>query len=318
MKKPWWRNMQKATFGCVSLLFFLFISSGTEGSPSETSPAVAGDYFGQEPPGKTPEVFAPGFISTDQKQLNSVFTPDGKEFYFATREDGNYTILFTRQDNGSWTKPRVASFSTSYSNVDMAVSHDGKRMFYGSNRPLSGQGAAEDGFDIWAVDRTNGGWGEPQNLGPLVNSGQHQIYPTVTIDGTLYFQSRRDGGIGGSDLYRSRLVDGEYTKPENLGRAINTETNEGDVLIAPDESFLIVSASGRPDSLGRSDLYISFRSQDGTWSQANNMGPTINSEATEYCPMLSPDGKYLFFTSTRSGDGDIYWVDAGVIEEHRP
>ena len=48
------------------------------------------------------------------------------------------------------------------------------------------------------------------------------------------------------------------------------------------------------------------------------MGPTINSEETEYGPMLSPDGKYLFFTSTRSGDGDIYWMDAAIIEEHKP
>jgi hypothetical protein len=278
---------------------------------------VRGEYLGQKPPGMTPEIFAPGIVSTDKKELNSVFTPDGKEFYYSLSENGKYKIYVMQQEDGLWSEPRVASFSTQYSNVDMCVSYDGKKLFFGSNRPLSGEGDAEQGYDIWMVTRTDTGWSAPENLGPLVNAGEHQIYPTVTKDLTLYFQSRRAGNIGGSDLYRAKYVNGKYLQPENVGRAINTEHNEGDVLIAPDESFLIVSARGRSDSLGGSDLYISFRHPDGSWSTVENMGPTINSEATEYCPMFSPDGRYLFFTSTKSGDGDIYWVDAKIIDELR-
>jgi hypothetical protein len=154
-------------------------------------------------------------------------------------------------------------------------------------------------------------------LGSLVNAGEHQIYPTVTRDGTLYFQSRREGGFGGSDIYRAELVNGSYIKPENLGESINSEHNEGDVFIAADESYLIVSTRGRPDSLGRSDLYVSFRLPDGSWTKVKNMGKSINSEGTEYCPMVLHDGRYLFFTSTKSGDGDIYWVDASVIDTMR-
>ena len=215
------------------------------------------------------------------------------------------------------TSPEVAPFSGEYSDVDMCVSYDGKKLYYGSNRPRQGTGAPKSGFDIWSVTRSGSGWGAPENLGPLVNAGEHQIYPTVTRSGTLYFQSRRNGGFGGSDLYRAELVDGSYVKPKNLGGSINTEHNEGDVLIAPDESFLIVSTRGRPDSRGKSDLYVSFRRSDGSWSKVQNMGEAINSEETEYCPMLSPDGNYLFFTSTRSGNGDIYWVDVSIIDKMR-
>lgn len=278
---------------------------------------VRGEYMGQKPPGPVPEIFAPGIVSTDKKELNSVFTPDGKEFYYSLSENGRYTIYYMQQEDGLWSEPKVAPFSTKYSNVDMCVSYDGKKLFFGSNRPVSGEGKAEEGHDIWMVTRTETGWSEPENLGPLVNAGEHQIYPTVTKELTLYFQSRREGNIGGSDLYRAEYVNGKYTKPENLGSAVNTEHNEGDVLIAPDESYLIVSTRGRSDSLGRSDLYISFRRPDGSWTKAENMGPTINSEATEYCPMLSPDGRYLFFTSTKSGNGDIYWVDAKIIDALR-
>ena len=72
-------------------------------------------------------------------------------------------------------------------------------------------------------------------------------------------------------------------------------------MIAPDESYMIVNSSGRPDDLGNSDLYISFKREDGSWTRLKNMGKIINSPETDYCPMLSPDG-------------DIYWVDAKIID----
>jgi Tol biopolymer transport system component len=78
---------------------------------------------------------------------------------------------------------------------------------------------------------------------------------------------------------------------------------------------MIVNSSGRPDDLGNSDLYISFKKEDGSWTKLKNMGNKINSPETDYCPMLSPDGKYFFFTSKRSGNGDIYWVDAKIIDD---
>ena len=117
---------------------------------------------------------------------------------------------------------------------------------------------------------------------------------------------------------RRFFVNGEYAMPENLGAAINTRDDEGDVLIAPGEEWLVVSAQGRDDSLGRVDLYVSFRDADGTWSEARNMGAPINSSAIDFCPMLSPDGKYFFFSSARNGTPDIFWVDVKVIEAARP
>jgi len=291
---------------------------------SPPSPTIAqqtqlhGRYMGQDPPGETPLVFAPGVVSTDRRELNSVFTPDGNEFYFSySQGGGSYTIMVMRQVDGRWTEPEAASFNGEYSNVDMALSHDGRQIFFGTNRPPSGTGQPPGGFDIWVAEREGSRWGEPRTLGEIVNGGEHQIYPTAARDGTLYFQARRPEGYGGSDVYRSALIDGAYRIPENLGPAINSEHNEGDVLIAPDQSFMVVSVSGRADSLGSGDLYVSFRGADGTWTPLENMGAPINTESLEYCPMLSPDGRYLFFTSARSGTGDIYWVDASVIEALR-
>jgi len=282
-------------------------------------PDVAGPYFGQKPPGMTAEIFAPGIISTDRSEINSVFAPDRDEFYFTawTRETGT-KIMVTSQIDGHWAAPEVASFSNHPTDVDLAISYDGKRVFFGTRRPRPGETEIREGvFDIWFADRTETGWGEEQYLGPVVNSGRSQIYPTVTRDGTLYFQAVREEGYGKADIYRSRLIDGTYKTPENLGPVINSENYEGDVFIAHDESYLIVSVSGRKDGFGEGDLYISFRSLDDSWSPLKNMGGAINSDKRDFCPMVTPDGKYFFFSSKREGEGDIFWVDAKVINALR-
>jgi hypothetical protein len=75
------------------------------------------------------------------------------------------------------------------------------------------------------------------------------------------------------------------------------------------EEYMIYCAE-RPDGHGKGDLFISFKNAKGEWAAAKNMGKAINSQGYEFCPFVTADGKYLFF----SRDGDIYWVDAGVIE----
>jgi hypothetical protein len=282
-------------------------------------PDVAGPYLGQEPPGMTAQIFAPGIISTDGSEINSVFAPDRDEFYFTvwTPETGT-KILVTSQIDGRWSAPEAASFSNDISDVDPAISSDGQRVFFSTRRPRPGEfETRRDGFDIWFAERTELGWGKEQYLGPVVNSGESQVYPTVTRDGTLYFQAVREGGYGKADIYRSRLLDGVYQAPENLGPVINSENYEGDVYIAQDESYLIVSIYGREDGYGKGDLYVSFRSLDGLWAPLKNMGGAINSDERDFCPMVTPDGKYFFFSSKREGEGDIFWVDAKFIDTLR-
>lgn len=303
----------------LTTVVLLFSTSAFATLTYDNWPDVAGPYFGQKPPGMMAEIFAPGIISTDRSEINSVFAPDRDEFYFTvwTRETGT-KIMVTSQIDGRWAAPEVASFSNHPTDVDLAISYDGKRVFFGTRRPRPGETEIREGvFDIWFADRTETGWGEEQYFGPVVNSGRSQIYTTVTRDGTLYFQAVREDGYGKADIYRSRLVDGVYKTPENLGPAINSDNYEGDVFIADDESYLIVSVSGRKDGFGEGDLYISFRSLDVSWSPLKNMGGAINSDKRDFCPMVTPDGKYFFFSSKREGEGDIFWVDAKVINALR-
>ena len=286
------------------------LEQGAETGREETF-ILKGDYLGQTPPGNTPKIFALNFVSTERSQLNASFMPQLDEFYFCVRGDGQASkIMETRRIDNIWIQPKPISFTTELSEIDLFISPDGKKMFFCSNRPIK-EGENKQDHDFWVSERIGNKWGEPIHLGNLVNSEREDFYPTVTRDYVLYFSSQREG-TGTNNVYRSTLQNGTYGEATKLGSEINTQYREFDPFIASDESYLIF-ASERPGGLGGSDLHISFRNKDGSWTEAVNMGKEINSPEADYTPVVTPDGKYLFFTSSRAGVDDIYWVDAGII-----
>jgi Tol biopolymer transport system component len=304
----------KSYLMAVGMPFALVIAVGC-GAGDEGQVDLAGDYLDQTPPGQEPVIFAPGIVSTEANELNCVFTPDGNELFFSVWVSGQNTLTTIRRENGTWTARSSVPFSGTYSDVDPFVTADGQQLYFSSSRPLEGAGDAKDS-DLWYVTRkASGGWGDPVHLGSPNTPGADDYYTSITDKGTLYSSIFREHGSSG-DLYRAELKDGEYGAPELLPEPINTEASEHDPYISRDGSFLIFT-SDRPGGLGRGDLYVSFRKPDGTWGEPSNMGEPINSDGYDFCAMLSPDGKYLFFTRNIEGNGDIYWVDAGVIETMR-
>ncbi len=287
-------------------------SKGAEPRKDQPKP-LRGPYLGQTPPGSTPVIFALNVVSTDDGELNSAFTPDGREFYFTRQR----RVRVVREENGAWSRPQPLAVFGEYSSAGVFVTTDGARLYVCSNKPLMEKAEAKKDRDIWVLRRGAQGWSDPTNLSGVVNSLADDYYPTATGEGDLYFSSRREGGKGKGDIYRARLVGGTFERPENLGAPVNTAQSDFDPFIAPDESYLVF-ASTRPGGLGNADLYISFRGKDGSWSEPRNLGAPVNTPYLEYAPMLSPDGKFLFFTSGRGGADDVYWVDARIIEPFRP
>lgn len=298
-----------------------------------------------ETPVKEPTVFSPGIISTGDYEGAEEFSPDGKTLYYLklTPDFNFWTLCFSRFENGKWTAPQVAPFSGRYSDADPFITSDGKRMFFVSRRPVDAGTSpnAKGRTDIYVMNKLkNGEWSEPQNLGKPVNSEGSEFFPTLTNSGTLYFGSSRAGGFGGVDLYRSKFVNGKFQEPENLGANINTKYDEYEPFIAPDESYLIFMADSRPDGLGGYDLYVSYN-ENGKWTKAENLGAPINTPSNELSPKISRDGKYFFWTSSRSaidqpkekswtieeltnavrapqnGLGDIYFIDAETLRLKR-
>ena len=259
------------------------------------------------------ELFA---ISSPSNELNAAFTPDGRTVYFTrtsgTKEKTGTIVFSTSTRNGGWSSAEVARFSGRDSDYDPFLSSDGSQLFFISNR------ATKRDFDIWVVDRTGSKWGTPRSLGAPVNSEGDELYPAVAADGTLYFSScGRADSRGRCDLYRSRLRDGRYLDPENLGNAINTPASETDAYISPDQRYLILTVYGRSDSIGDGDLYVSYF-RDGAWSAPRSLGTEINTSAREYCPIVSPDGKFLYFTRQKDGLGDVHCVPVEALDLRAP
>lgn len=295
--------------------------------------------YASRQPMPEPTIFGNGVVSTGDFESHPAFTPDGKTLYFLRSSPtfNFWTIVVTRFKNNTWTAPEVLSVSGQYRDADPFITSDGKRFYFISDRPRVVPQAKEEerSLDIWFMEKAGNAWGKPQNMGAPVNSTGNEWYPTIAQDGTIYFGSDRGGGKGRTDIYRSRLVDGKYTEPENLGDAINTQFDEFEPYIAPDQKYLIFMAQ-RPDGRGGSDLYISYQ-RSGTWTRATNLGEKINSSGAEYSPVVTPDGKYFFWSSTRgspstsqtkrltysdlltrlrspgNGLGDIYQIDIGVL-----
>jgi len=259
-------------------------------------------YLSQLRPNMTRRLFAPGIVSTAESQHSApVVSPDGREIYWTGIENGRdpfFIIYFVRFENGRWTDPRPAPFAGSVDTTNPFFSPDGTRLFYCQQGP--------EGSGLMAVDRTLTGWSEPFSMGPVFQGLHYQ--GSMTQDGTIYFTV--DAG-NVREIYRSRFIDGRYQTKENLGPVVNSLYDDSGPFIAPDESYLIFS-SNRPGGYGVKDLYISFRLADSVWTPPVNMGYIVNSGQFESYASVSPDGRYLFFTTSRD-NGNTYWVSAQVI-----
>lgn len=286
----------------------LVLSAAASGRSAQARPS--GPYLGQAPPGATPQVFAPGLVSTAAHEFSCSFTPDGKEFYF-TRMDPKRRlnlIYVTKCVDGTWTDPEVVPFVQNRMSFEPRVTPDGSRLYFTWEKPVPGQEGF--GMNIWYVERKGEGWGNPVNPGRFLNPDKAMCV-SVTLDGTLY-TSDISGGPGTEGIAAAKLVDGKYKSLDRLPAPVNVGAQDMYPYVAPDESYLIF-ASRRPSPRSSSGLFVSFRNPDGAWGEPRPIDLGIPAGL----PYVSPDGKYLFFTAGERGKSDIYWVEAGFLREGR-
>ena len=249
-------------------------------------------------------LFAPGVISVGDDDAHVTFDPDGRRAWFLKDSPDflHWTIAVVDWNGSAWGKPQVAHFSGRWADGDLSFAPDGRTAYFVSSRPPPAGGADKEDTDIWRLRRgEDGEWGEPEHVPELASDG-FEWFPNMTADGWLYFGSERTEGNlgpgGTSDLWRARLVGERYSRPENLGPLLNTPGQDIEPWISPDGRMLVFASSGRNDTLGSYDLYVSHRCGE-SWSEPRNLGAEVNSPAWEFGGRPSPDGRYLFFTSNR-------------------
>ncbi|HKK76796.1 MAG TPA: hypothetical protein VJ953_17090 [Saprospiraceae bacterium] len=311
-------------------------------------------------PQKTnPQLFEPNLISElDAWSFTPAFSKDGNRLLYVRWDNPNYNLgdrsiqrLYTStKANGQWTEP-VAIAETAGHRVDWPhFSPDGKHFLLSYNKYHAGQYNYPNeqkwsDFDIWRADCDTAGNIDWSSFEPIreadinrektpANARIRYVYnetsPRMDLEGNLYFWSERpDQGIGRRDIYvapasGSGVEDWQAT--QLLPRPINSTFRESGVAIAPDGQWMIFS-SRRTGGQGKEDLYFS-RKEGQNWTTPINLGPQVNSNEHDYCPQISPDGKTLYFTSSRKikdvapldpGEGElvynaIYFIPVDRIE----
>ncbi len=302
--------MKKAAV--TSSLFVIILIAFIAGRTTAELPQLRGPYLGQKLPGMTPKPFAPGIITTKENEGSSGFALDGSVYLFQKFLDRRCQTFIMRLGDSVWTGPELIPFwETMAHNGDFVFSCDDRTMLY----QVKTETDAGLVSNIWRVEVTDSGWGERTALPFPVNTAYDESFASESANGNLYFFSRRPGGKGLSDLYMCASKNGVYADPVNL-EALNTEHHEWDPFIAPDESYLIF-CSTKPEGYGGDDFYISFKSETGFWTRPVNMGEEINSPGSENRPCVTRDGRYFFYTTTRNGNRDIFWVEARYLERFR-
>lgn len=281
-------------------------------------------YLGLDPPGVTAEVFAPGLFDEDESVGCSGFLNEGTVFVYSSMKVGTdwrfKPTYVMKIEHGKWTEPEIAPFSK-YMPYNFTVGPGGKTVYFTTLKsPDKSTSILLEQANIWAVTLTDEGWTEPVMLGASINTEDYyENYPTVSEEGTIYYMSRREDSVGKTDIYVSKNRDGEYAPAENLGPPINSVESDQDPWIAPDGSYLIVCLTGRADSFGGYDLYVSFADEDGSWSEPVNLGEGVNGPGSEFRPYVTADGKNLVFTAPDPDTerGRIFWVSSEVIHASR-
>ena len=283
------------------------VDQGSQG-PCRTQPIGErhGPYLGEIPPGNEPKIFAPNLVSSACSEHSvPAFSPDGREAVWTRMVEGSRKarLLYTREEAAGWTEPGIATFITGGDAFYPFFSVDGGELYYVSRDLFS--------RSLKRTRREGDGWSRPRKVGSPMKDKQLMWSASMSGTGTVYFVLIDDGGV--ERIYRARRTERGYDDEEMLSEEVNLAGYSASTpFIAPDESYLLFS-SPRPGGSGAWDLLISFTAADGSWSDACNLGPTINTGAIEHSPGVTPDGAYLFFIR----GSDAYWVKADAIERTR-
>ena len=289
--------------GYVNVLLLFILTMSSNSYSKEELQASKNHYFGETPPGLTPQPFAPGIVNTEKWGDSVGFSPDVNTIYIKrwrhSREvEQPESHIFKNVDN-QWHKTLMPD------NMPKPFySPDGQIQYHRSKyREL-----------------TADGWSEWRSLGPQFEEVRIMGL-TASAKGTLVFDENARHKDGYGTLFYSRLIDGKREDPKPLPKEINTGRWNAHPFIAPDESYILWDGE-REDGYGEADLFISFQQKDGSWGDAINLGGAINTEVREGGPTVSPDGKYLFFNRMvpRTDDSgkqqsDVFWVSAQIIED---
>jgi len=234
-----------------------------------------------------------------------------------TRANRQEDLYYSLYEDGEWQPAENAGTPlNTYDNEGaQSISGNGRFMVFTACGREDGYGLCDLYFSVWE----KGSWSVPVNMGSAINSKYSEKQPSLSADGrAVYFTSDRPGGLGKYDLWMSsRLPDGKWSPPVNLGENINSREFDQSPFIHPDNKTMYFSSTGWP-GMGGFDIYLSRRTSDSTWGKPLNLGYPINTRHHEEGLIVNARADIAYFSSTRlSGMGrDIF--SFALYEEAQP
>jgi Tol biopolymer transport system component len=264
-------------------------------------------FLGEITPGDSAVLFAPDKLNHPEGYHSAlIISKDLKEVYFSpmTRNgEIQKMINFSKS-----TVSEKVSFPELSDADDPFLSPDNKRLYFLSFQPLKSDAVERE--RIWYAEIKDGKLLKPTVVDKTVHKHPTHWQFSVAANYNLYFTSEIKGDEN-QDIYLSRYSGGKYQEPEKLPKEINTEYRELCPYISPAEDYIIFTRIGKGTQ--KADLYISYKKNE-TWTKAERLTNSINSKENDLCPVVLPEGNYLFFISTRKGVSKIYWVNTGFIK----
>ena len=283
------------------------------------------NYLDQQMPNQKPIKFAPSIVNTQAIEINTVFNSSYTEMFFTRIIGKRFIIHHSELKNGKWSSPKPIQMFKEQNKesvaIDPSVTLDGNTMYFLGVSPEDRVKKAKP--DIYKSEKVNGKWQIATKVGYPISTDEYaESYPVVVADGSIYFTSDRPGGKGKRDIYRAQyLGNGKFDIPKSIGMPLNTEDNQRSTYVTPDETILITGNTYSNKKGFAISYYKNNKWQDPTYL---DIGETLDKDWIYFCPYLSPDGKYLFFSKRYSyppdsgwkgvTDGEVYWVNLNTGE----
>lgn len=273
-------------------------------------------WFGLKPPGDSPELLPIKLANgNDNKHSRLAFSPDGKQIFYSVYVDKKtpQKIFYVEFLGGKWSEPRLAHFSGKFKDGGPIFSPDGKKLYFYSKRPLPGKSENNKNYDIWFVDKTPNGWSEPIYCGENINSNDNEMIVYISKDGTMYLRTYDENII--HRLFRLKMKNGEYQSRE-LIKIITDEIDFKKPVEFENEEFFIQEKDVKKGKYYYSFLAISYKKENGKWTEFFDLDEDINKGEGRF-HSYSPDGKYFFFVSYRTGKAEYYWMKSDFLKKQK-
>ena len=255
-----------------------------------------------------------GAFSPTEYRDGIVFSAE-KEVYRGSKQNpwtGNsYLDLYymEKDKNGNWLSPILLEGKVNgrFHEGPATFTEDGKTVYFTRSnyykRKMEQNEEEVNNLKIFKASLVDDKWTNLEDL-PFDSDDYSCGHPTVTADGkTLYFVSDMPGGFGGTDIYKVRYKNGQWTKPENLGPVINTAGNEMFPYIHTDGTLYF--SSNAHNTMGGLDVFLTYY-YDGRWMQPENLNYPLNTNKDDFGYILNQDNETGFISSSRSDKDELY------------